>query len=149
MTEQKHTPGPVIITGRSIWCADHPIAEIVRGEWGDEYPAIRQTGPSLECSYEACMEKIVYGTVVPEVSDANARLLAASYNAFDSAAKRLNVNAVDLAERMHDGGIYHLLIQLKNAERFIAGFEGDELQEGVNHLLSSIRIEIAKVEGGP
>lgn len=33
----------------------------------------------------------------------NARLLAAAYNAFDSAAKILGLNAVEMAERMEDG----------------------------------------------
>lgn len=33
----------------------------------------------------------------------DARLLAAAYNAFDSAAKKLGCNAVELAEAMRDG----------------------------------------------
>lgn len=37
-------------------------------------------------------------------SEASARLFAAAYNAFDSAAKKLGVNAVELAEAMRDGG---------------------------------------------
>ena len=37
-----------------------------------------------------------------------------------------------------------LLEALQSAEAFIAGFEGDELQEGVSELLAGIRTAIAK-----
>jgi len=39
----------------------------------------------------------------------NARLLIAAYNAFDSAARKLGVNAVELAERMADGELARLI----------------------------------------
>src|SRR5271154_2580230 len=45
-----------------------------------------------------------------------ARLLAAAYNAFDSAAKKLGCNAVDLAESMADGLICDLVQALEKAE---------------------------------
>jgi hypothetical protein len=45
---------------------------------------------------------------LPEDHD-NARLLAAAYNAFDSAGKRLALNAVELAERMQNGGVADLI----------------------------------------
>ena len=82
-----------------------------------------------------------------DTAHCNARLLAASYNAFDSAATRLNLNAVELAERMQDGGIADLVSNLKDAERFMRGFEGDEMQEGIDSMLADIRAGIAKVEG--
>lgn len=41
-----------------------------------------------------------------------------------------------------------LLAALDKAESFIAGFEGDELQEGIDEMLSEIRAAIAKAEGG-
>jgi hypothetical protein len=40
-----------------------------------------------------------------------------------------------------------LLAELKKAERFIAGFEGDPLQEGVDALLAETRAAIAQAEG--
>ena len=45
---------------------------------------------------------------------ANARLLVAAYNAFDSAAQKLGVNAVELAEGMQEGGIANLAESLKD-----------------------------------
>jgi DNA-binding transcriptional regulator YiaG len=39
----------------------------------------------------------------------NARLLVAAYNAFDSAARKLGINAVVLAERMESGGLAELV----------------------------------------
>lgn len=40
-----------------------------------------------------------------------------------------------------------MLAELRKAESFISGFEGDELQEGIGDLLSGIRAAIAKAEG--
>lgn len=40
-----------------------------------------------------------------------------------------------------------LLVATKAAERFIAGFEGDELQEGIDELLSGLRAAIAEATG--
>lgn len=37
-----------------------------------------------------------------------------------------------------------LLARLKEAERFIAGFKDDDLQEGINTMLAAIRAAIAK-----
>lgn len=39
-----------------------------------------------------------------------------------------------------------LVEALRKAEAFISGFEGDELQEGIDDLLSGIRAAIAKAE---
>lgn len=47
--------------------------------------------------------------LTPNMTTGNARLLAAAYNAFDSAAKKLGLNAVELAERMQDGEIASLV----------------------------------------
>ncbi len=47
---------------------------------------------------------------VCEIADENlARGIAAAYNAFDSAAQRLGLNAVEFAERMADGALADLL----------------------------------------
>lgn len=50
--------------------------------------------------------------------DKIARQMAAAYNAFDSAAKKLGLNAVEFAERMQAGGIAEVLEAL-------AGLSGD------------------------
>lgn len=42
-----------------------------------------------------------------------------------------------------------LLAELKMAEDFMASFEGDELQEGIDEKLAAIRTAIAKAEGRP
>lgn len=44
-----------------------------------------------------------------------ARLFSAGYNAFDSAARKLRMNTVDLAERMQDGGIAALVSNLERS----------------------------------
>ena len=41
-----------------------------------------------------------------------------------------------------------LLEALEEAERFMAGFEGDELQDGIGERLSKMRAAIAKARGG-
>lgn len=40
-----------------------------------------------------------------------------------------------------------LLAALRTAESFISGFEGDEMQDGVDEMLATIRGAIAKAEG--
>jgi hypothetical protein len=49
----------------------------------------------------------------PEL-EVNARLLQAAYNAFDSAANKLGINAVELADRMQEGGIADLIQALSS-----------------------------------
>jgi hypothetical protein len=44
----------------------------------------------------------------------SARAMRAAYNAFDSAAERLGCNAVELAERMSEGGIAELVESLND-----------------------------------
>ncbi len=92
MAELKtHSPGPwsACRDGECscgfIWSttADHPVAKVESGEWGDDYPAIKVTptehgltGTSFEVS--AYMERIGYGRVDPEVAKQNAKLIALS-----------------------------------------------------------------------
>ncbi len=68
-----------------IWSrtADHPVAKVESGEWGDDYPAIkivpserRLTGTSFEVT--AYMEQIGYGQIDPETAQQNAQLIALS-----------------------------------------------------------------------
>jgi hypothetical protein len=46
------------------------------------------------------------------------------------------------------GGIERMLDALRRAERFISGFEGDPLQEGIDDDLDAIRAAIAELEVG-
>ena len=68
----------------TIWnkLDDYPVAEITTGEWGEEYPAIRIKGPSIEAVAEPYMEKIVYGKVDPDTAAVNISLIVKCVNAF-------------------------------------------------------------------
>lgn len=46
-----------------VLCDDYPVAEVVKGKWGDDYPSVRLIGNSLELKAEAYMEQITYGEV--------------------------------------------------------------------------------------
>ena len=64
---------------KQVWSNDYPVAEVVSGKWGDDYPAIRLVGESsIGQKAEAYMEQITYGEVSEELAEANARLIAAS-----------------------------------------------------------------------
>lgn len=82
--EVRHTPGPWhackdgACTCKAVWCADHPIADVTSGEWGDDYPAIRLDQEGIGAKAEAYMERFVYGSIDPSVAAANARLIAAA-----------------------------------------------------------------------
>jgi hypothetical protein len=70
-----------------VWCDDYPVATVTRGKWGDTYPAIEQqdgTG-SIERKYEAVIKMIEYGEVSNELAEANARLIAAAPQLYESA----------------------------------------------------------------
>lgn len=85
----------------------------------------------------------------------NARLLAASYNAFDSAARTLDCNAVELAESVQDGGICDLVAALKLAEHamsFVLQPGYTQTAEGIKAwadelFLPAARAALAKVKG--
>ena len=53
------------------------------------------------------------------------------------------VEPIVRAANAHDD----MLTALRSAESFISGFEGDEVQEGIDELLAGIRGAIAKAEG--
>jgi len=67
-----------------VWCDDYPVAEVTRGDWGDDYPSIKLTGPSIDVRAEAVMEQITYGHVSDELANANAAYLAAAANELPS-----------------------------------------------------------------
>ena len=79
-----HTPGPWSTCGAKecncgqIWGNDHPVAEVLSGDWGDDFASIRLVGTSLDLKAEPFMDQITYGHIPPEVAKANARLIAAA-----------------------------------------------------------------------
>ena len=67
---------------KSIWSDHYPVAKVLTGEWGDEYPSIRLVGDSsLDLKAEAYMEMIAYGTIAEETAIANACIIVAAVNA--------------------------------------------------------------------
>ncbi|MFN6952496.1 MAG: hypothetical protein ACK4NE_07870 [Albidovulum sp.] len=89
----RHTPGPWhackdgACTCKVVWCADHPIADVASGEWGDEYPAIRLDQEGIGAKAEAYLERLVYGSIDPTVAAANARLIAAAPDMLETEQK--------------------------------------------------------------
>lgn len=55
----------------NVVCADYPIANVTKGKWGDEFPAIRLVGNALENKAEAYMEMFEYGEVLEHQAMAN------------------------------------------------------------------------------
>jgi hypothetical protein len=104
MQERGHTPTPWRLCNEGecpclmIWCPDHPIAKVESGEWGDEYPAMRQIGAWLENKYEAYMERIDYGHIYPDVAKANALLIVKAVNGYDAMVARIARLESDLNE---------------------------------------------------
>lgn len=86
-----------------VWGNDHPVAIVTSGDWGDDYPAIRLTGnSSLDQKAEAYMEQITYGSVFPEVAQANARLIAAAPDFYHAATTGAQVNLPDFLDWIAD-----------------------------------------------
>jgi len=81
---QAISPGPWSSCGEGkckcsqVWSSDYPVAEVIAGEWGDSYPAIRLkpgTG-SIQGEYEAYIEHMPYGEVTEEQAIANRLFIA-------------------------------------------------------------------------
>ncbi len=81
------------------------------------------------------------------VNEGNARLLTAGWNAFDSAAKRLGLNAVEFAERMQDGGIAELLTVLEDVAEWLADGTVDGVHFEEVAVSEAVRDVIAKARG--
>lgn len=55
-----------------VSCDDYPVAEVTKGKWGDDYPAVRLVGTSsLDMKAEAYMEQITYGEIDEKTAMAN------------------------------------------------------------------------------
>ena len=110
MSQPLHTPGPLefLELGRTEEAHNRckPLTLCEAREKGDDVANVYSSDDST-----------VY--IPRHQAVANTRLLAAAYNAFDSAGKKLGVNAVELAERMQDGGIAELVIALEMALPFV------------------------------
>jgi hypothetical protein len=133
MTQPTHTSGPVIArpqpeskVGRiTITGATSPVA-------------IAEIVPTTMKGYDATAE-------------ANGRLIKAAYNAFDSAAKKLGCNAVELAERMQNGEIADLVETLQLFEQSRTAFEhanDTESERLYANAADRNRAILAKVKGG-
>ena len=93
MSNPVHTPGPVTCKF-ARYITDNEIGSAMQAAFIVEFQQlIDQSWPELEI---------------------DARLLAAAYDAFDSAATKLATNAVELAERMQEGGIADLIQALSS-----------------------------------
>jgi len=72
--------------------ADHPVAKVISGKWGDDYPAVRLVGTSsLDEKAEAYMDQITYGEIPKEEAKANARLIAAAPDLLEAAKQAMRV----------------------------------------------------------
>ena len=62
---------------------NHPVATVMSGDWGDEYPDVRLVPHPTRMGkmVEAYTAKIVYGTFKEGVPEANAQYIAAACNA--------------------------------------------------------------------
>jgi hypothetical protein len=130
--ELQHTPGPVICRGYKIVCRHSRLAK------GEHDVTGRQIA-----------EISGLGILNADVQTATTRLFTAGYNAFDSTAQRLRINAVQLAERMQDGEIAAMLEALEAIKAwwtltpgFLAG--EDDMPAGIFDAMISI---IAKARG--
>ena len=78
MSDPKFTKGPWHSCHKGkckckmVWSAeaDHPVAKVEAGEWGDTYPVIKDG--------KAIMESIPYGEISEVTAQANANLIAAA-----------------------------------------------------------------------
>jgi hypothetical protein len=124
-----------------VWSepADHPVAEVTRGEWGDSFPSVRLVGESsFDMKAEAYMERVTYVSVDDASAAANARLIAAApallaelreRRAKDAAIARVIGAAAILESAMPSG-------------RSLATFHAREA-------LFELRVALAAVKGDP
>jgi hypothetical protein len=154
MSKPIHTPGPIQYCG----CGK---CGYIHSQRAGRDVAVAMLAPPCGGSADAEDRFWESESYPVEERNANARLLAAAYNAFDSAAAKLGVNAVELAERMADGGIAELVEALIGIIRCFEnvpqeasmGFDSppepaSEWDMNAFIELQNARALIAKVKGG-
>jgi len=123
----EHTPGPWNVCGAdrgvcqcmTVLCSDYPIAKVVSGDWGDDYPAIRLTGYStLDAKAEAYMAQMTYGRIDEKTAKANARLIAAAPDLLEALG-----DLIEDAEKQMANPSYHMPFSLPKAKAAIAKAE--------------------------
>lgn len=93
--EHSRTPWRGCNEGNCLCCQiwsepdDHPVAKIECGDWGDEYPTLKLKGPSLDVKAVSVMDKIVYGSIDPEVAKANVKFIVKACNSHDELLEAL------------------------------------------------------------
>lgn len=87
-----------------IWSvpADCPVTTVIRGDWGDTYPAIKIDHPgSIGEVARPYTEKIVYGSIDSTCSNANAEFIVRACNNHDDLLAVLR-DALRAFESMYD-----------------------------------------------
>jgi len=146
MSEAMHTPGPWAWFGNagsnSLYLATtHSGRRYVMRfkRWGmaGAQPQFQPDGRGLVDASEL-LEFEVGNRDVRGVTQAKA----------DTSVYRLDVTGIDCADARLIAAAPELLAELEKAEDFMSGFEGCELQDGIDEQLASIRAAIAKAKGG-
>lgn len=69
--------------------SDSPVCKVFDGKWGDDYPALRIVGDSLQQKVEPYMEQITYGEIPHEEAVRRARLIAAAPDLLEAGRRAL------------------------------------------------------------
>ena len=138
MSKPIHTPGPVEVDVKHDKAGDgRPFADCYISSAANGFHNGRIIADTLNAD----------SAFTEEDRKTNARLLAAAYNAFDSAARKLGCNAVELAERMQDGAIAELLLTTKNLHACIDWSDVPSYEKEMAEVGERACRIIAKVKG--
>lgn len=110
------TPTPWDVCGASerkckcgqIWSkpADHPVAQVEIGKWGDTYASIRfcddDAPGTISAKVEAYTDMIEYGEIPEETAFANAELIVQAVNFVAQLAKRNQQSVCDELARLYE-----------------------------------------------
>jgi hypothetical protein len=137
MSQPAHTPGPLL-----------PSNAVKQSNFGQYKASITRISACPVTKNRQYKEQVASLTGKnQEELEGRTRLLAAAYNAFDSAGRRLGINAVELAEQMQNGGIAELCEVLAK----LLG-DADHIMYHTPHLeadyFDQARAALAKVKGG-
>ena len=138
MTKHKFTKGDWLLSVDKIEiaCADYPIANVTCGDWGDYYPSIKLTGPSMDIKAEAFMDGMPYGNVPREEAEANARLIRAApklLDALEAALGKLHhlqgvgLNFISYDSAVEKAGVA-IALALEEEEKKYEGFNSATLE---------------------